>query len=246
MMAKSDEFLKMISNLSQYHREHEKYYAQNPLQQAVEMHNASRVLKTFADRWNIAEVTEGTKGNPYEGCEDLNDTATIQYNGVLFMEGEGEPPEIVRLKRDLKTLSMDFGETGEWLSKAMRASWETAIPLIQIAPLASVLGERHRIIINDWQAAYLSSLVSELLSRSVEILDAIDFTPQAIRADLSGPKFNPQYLYAASEIIDRAADLATESGILVHDNERRWRVFREKVQQINKGQSGPTSQESKK
>jgi hypothetical protein len=30
-------------------------------------------------------------------------------------------------------------------------------------------------------------------------------------------------------LIDRAADLVVESSMLVHDNERRWRVFGERV-----------------
>ncbi len=33
----------------------------------------------------------------------------------------------------------------------------------------------------------------------------------------------------ASELLDRASDLLAESATLVHDNERRWRVFGERV-----------------
>ena len=50
--------------------------------------------------------------------------------------------------------------------------------------------------------------------------------PRAARGCLPG------YLYSASELLDRAADLAAESAALVHDNERRWRVFRERVATI--------------
>jgi hypothetical protein len=226
-----------ILNLSKFHREHEKYYAWSPLKKSVELQKSSQVLKTLADRWKDVVIKEPNKGNPYIGCEDLNESSSIQHNGVLFMEGEGEPPEISRLKKDLKTLADDFEETGQWLSKAMKSSWESAIPLINNSELAEVLGERHRIIINDWQAANISILIGNLISRSLRILDVIDFSPDSIRKDLEQSKITPDYLYSASELIDRAADLASISGMLVHDNERRWRVFRDKIQQLKGGEN---------
>ena len=117
----------------------------------------------------------------------------------------------------------------------MEQSWNTAVPLIKIQPFASVLGERHRIILNDWQAAGLSQLVAELISRSIEILESLEFTKDRIRKDLAGPKFYPEYLYSAAELLDRAADLGSQSAVLVHDNERRWRVFRKKLIQVSQG-----------
>jgi hypothetical protein len=222
-----------ISNLAVYHREHEKYYAKAPLQQAINMQHASGVLKTFADRWRMINPEKPQEGSSYLGCEDLNETASIQSYGVLFMEGEGEPPEISRLKRDLNIMADDFDDTGRWLSEAMQASWEVVISLIQYPVLASVLGERHRIIANDWQAANLSSLISKLLRRSVAILEKVDFSPAAIRNALYVSQNVTAYLYSASELIDRAADLASESATLVHDNERRWRVFRLQVEAIS-------------
>jgi hypothetical protein len=238
MMSEVGPLLDVILNLSRYHREHEKFYAQAPLQQAIGLQQASRVLKTLADRWSQVEPGNAKVGNPYLGCEDLNETATIQSSGVLFMEGEGEPPEISRLKRDVGTMSDDFGETGRWLSEAMRGSWDTAASLVQHPALASVLGERHRIIANDWEAANLSSLVCQLLRRAVDILERIDFSPAAVRSDLAEARVFADYLYSASELIDRAADLAGESAALVHDNERRWRIFRERVRQIAEAQPG--------
>jgi hypothetical protein len=220
-------------NLSTYHREHEKFYAQNPLQQAMALQQASRVLLALADRWQGVEAKTSLPGRfPYLGCEDLNETAAIQQSGVLFLEGEGEPPEITRLKRDLGSMAEDFGETGQWLANAMQASWQAALPLLQLPALASVLGERHRIIVNDWQSAQQSSLISSVIKRAVEIVEQVDFAPSAIRADLNGPRVFPDYLYAAAELVNRAADLASESACLTHDNERRWRVFHQRVQQV--------------
>jgi hypothetical protein len=232
-----ENFFNVISNLSKYHREHEKFYGQAPLKTAIEIQDASKTLKTIADKWVGLDQTVKGEGNPYMGCEDLNEKASIQHDGLLFMEGEGEPTEISQLKRKMKNVSEDFEKAGDWLSKAMENSWEAAINLIQIPTLEDVLGERHRIIINDWQAAYLSTLVSKLIERALLILGQIDFNPKAIRRDISTIKRYPDLLYSALELLDRAADLSSEFAILIHDNERRWRIFRKKVQMIKESAS---------
>jgi hypothetical protein len=95
--------------------------------------------------------------------------------------------------------------------------------------LADVLGERHRIIANDWQSAGILALVARLLRRALDLLDSVDFSPAALRADLEGERESASYLYSASELLDRAADLLAESATLVHDNERRWRIFSQRV-----------------
>ena len=233
-MSKED-FLEIVSNLSKYHREHEKFYGQAPLKTAIEIQDASKTLKTLADKWINLQRTEKAEGNPYMGCEDLNEKATIQHDGLLFMEGEGEPTEITQLKRKMKNISDDFDKAGAWLSKAMENSWAAAINLMKIPTLENVLGERHRIIINDWQAAHLSTLVAKLLDRALLILNKIDFQPEAIREDILTIKRFPDLLYSASELLDRGADLSSEFAMLVHDNERRWRVFRQRVNRLMAG-----------
>jgi hypothetical protein len=39
-------------------------------------------------------------------------------------------------------------------------------------------------------------------------------------------------LYSTAELISHAADLCSDSAGLVHDNERRWRTFRQRVSEI--------------
>jgi hypothetical protein len=169
---------------------------------------------------------------PVRGAEDLNSPAAIQLDGVLFMEGEGRPAEITRLIRDLRTAARDQRETGEWLGNAMRAAWEMATTLIGIDGVADLLGERHRIIANDWQAAQLNELMSHLLDRAADILDRVDFAPAALRADLTRDGVSIGLLYSAAEMISHASDLSSDSAGLVHDNERRWRTFHERVADI--------------
>jgi hypothetical protein len=229
--------LDVVLNLSRYHREHEKFYGQAPLETAIKLQEASNVLKTLADRWIDVEPAEHGRDGKYTACEDLNETASIQAHGVLFMEGDTEPVELVTLKRDLATSADDYRQAGEWLFEAMEASWEAAQALVPVRALADVLGERHRIIANDWQAASLSSLAARLLRRALDILDQIDFAPDAVRADLRAGRSLVPYLYSASELIDRAADLVSEFAMLVHDNERRWRVFRQQVVMLTREQA---------
>lgn len=160
------------------------------------------------------------------------------------MEGEGEPGELTTLKRDLESIARDQASAGEWLDRAMTSSWEAARGLLPIRPLADVHGERHGIIANDWQAASLITLVGRLVARAVELLEQLDFTPAAVRDDLRGRRTCVGYLYSASELIDRAADLASEFAVLVHDNERRWRVFRSRVATLVEAGRAPARPEA--
>jgi hypothetical protein len=129
---------------------------------------------------------------------------------VLFMEGEGEPTEIIRLRRDLRAAADGSLAAGEWLTSAMQASWDAAAALLDIAELADMLGEPHRIIVNDWQAAHMSTLAGRMLLRATEVLDHVDFTPGGLRKDLAGDAAAPARLYAAAELIARAADLLSD------------------------------------
>jgi hypothetical protein len=104
--------------------------------------------------------------------------------------------------------------------------------MLEFDGLADVMGERHRIISNDWLSAHMQSLIGTLLARSADMLERVNLTPAAVRADLAGSRVASRRLYAATEIIARAADLCCESAQLVHDNERRWRVTRERTEQL--------------
>jgi hypothetical protein len=227
--AAASPLLRAIVNLSTFHREHEKFYASAPRELAVRLQRSARTLQALADAWSSATASTTTPFSPYEGAEDLNSEVAIQLDGVLFMEGEGRPAEITQLIRDLRTAAHDQRATGEWLTTAMQASWEVAATLIEIEGLADMLGERHRIIANDWQAADMTGLTSRILDRAADILDDVDFTPSALRADLARRGPSAGRLYSAAELISHAADLASDSAGLVHDNERRWRTFRQRV-----------------
>jgi hypothetical protein len=229
MITTAQNLLDTIENLSRFHREHEKFYAQAPLEQAIALQRWTRSLKALADHWQQAEPVGAPLPNRYAGCEDLNVPAAIDGNGILFLEGEGEPAEISGLKQELAASADRFAATGRWLTEAMESSWATAQALLHHPQLADLLGERHRIIANDWQAAGLNSLIAQLLRRAGDLLERVDFTPDGLREDLAGPRTATAYLFSTCELIDHAADLIADSAKLVHDNERRWRIFHDRV-----------------
>ena len=224
--------LDAVLNLSRFHREHEKFYASAPRERAVSLQRHARTLHALADHWAKAVPSTESPLSPYAGAEDLNDSAALQLEGVLFMEGEGRPAELTHLISDLRNTADEYAQTGDWLANAMQASWDIAAALVDITGLEDLLGERHRIIANDWLAADMSRLIARMLVRAADILDKIDFTPAVLRADLAGSRRAASLLHSTAEIINRAADLCSESAGLVNDNERRWRVFRERVVQI--------------
>jgi hypothetical protein len=186
----------------------------------------------LADRWSEVTPSERPLATAFAGADDLNAPGLTAESGILFMESEGEPAEIKRLKRDLESVAADNEETGAWLAHAMELAWEAAGKLSAYAGVADLLGERHQIIASDWQNANAATLVARLVRRAVDLLARIDFSPQALRADLAGNRDSAAYLYSASELLDRAADLLAESAVLIHGNERRWRVFSERVRAL--------------
>src|SRR5262249_52630513 len=63
---------------------------------------------------------------------------------------------------------------GSWLAAAMEASWGMAEALLAYPQLADLLGERHRIIGNNWQNAATSQLVARHLRRAVAVMERVD------------------------------------------------------------------------
>jgi hypothetical protein len=224
--------LQAILNLAHFHREHERFYSSSPLETALRLQRHARTLHALADRWSVVAPAERRAVNPYEGADDLNSEAAIALDGALFMEGEGRPVEITAMIAELRTDADGFARGGEWLAGAMQSSWKVAASLLDVDALSDVMGERHRIITNDWLAAHMQSVIAALLLRAAEMLDHVDLTPDALRADLTGDRVSPSRTRSAAEVIARAADLCCESAELVHDNERRWRVFRERTEQV--------------
>jgi len=231
----ADALLDIAANLSQYHREHEKYYSEAPLSDAISLQRVTRTLMALAERWEAAKLPAAPAPSPFAGAPDLNDARAIETSGVLFMEGEGEPAEITRIKAELDAIAANSEQSGSWLAAAMETSWDMAEALLSYPQLADLLAERHKIIGNNWRNAATAQLVARCLRRAVAIMERVDFSPPALREDLRGARSAPGYLYSAAELINHAADLSAASSALTHENERRWRIFHQRLEQIASG-----------
>lgn len=229
----SPQLLEVIGNLARFHHDHEQFYAQSPLRDALALEAHSRTLRALASQWRIVQPADRALANPYAGADDLNAPGLVAESGVLFMEGQGEPAEVARLEADLRSLADGVDGTGEWLAEAMEQAWQVLGALVGYSALAAVLGDRHQIVVNDSLAAGMQTMIARLLRRALDLLAQVDFSPAALREDLAGARVAPDYLLSASELIDRAADLLTESATLVHQNERRWRLFAARVAELS-------------
>ena len=120
----------MIANLAEFHCEHEKFYSQAPLQDAVTLEARSRILKALAERAkgtsNRGAVSESLRRGNRPKAPGLT-----AESGVVFMEGEGEPAEIARLKRDRTWLDsgayrrgvgVPIGSDDRWLGRSPSGS----------------------------------------------------------------------------------------------------------------------------
>ena len=224
--------LEIVENLARYHREHEKFYAEAPLHTAIRLQRVSRALKALAERWSAASPEGRPLAVPFAGAPDLNDDRAIETLGVLFMESGDEPAEVATVKAELRTLAAGHRSTGEWLGQAMDAGWGIALKLLEVPGLADLLAERHRIITTDWQTASLSKIIGQTVDRSVDILDRVDFAAAAVREDLAGERRDSRLLFSACELLDHAAGLSATSATLTQENDRRWRIFHERVCRI--------------
>jgi hypothetical protein len=242
----ADGLLEIARNLSRFHREHEKYYSEAPLADAIALHRSARTLMALAERWASAEPAAAPAASPFAGAPDLNDDRAIESSGVLFMEGQGTPAELTRMKSELETLAASSDQNGAWLASAMEASWAMAEALLSYPQLADLLAERHKIIGNNCRNASTAQLIARFLRRAISIMERIDFAPSALRRDLAGDRTAPAYLFSAAELVSHAADLSAASSVLTHEDERRWRIFHERVEQITRAagnlpDSGPSS-----
>ena len=91
-------------------------------------------------------------------------------------------------------LALSFVTGGQWLATAMQAAWEGAAAVLDVDGLADVLGERHRIMSNDWLAAHMrQSLIGHDAGPHRGDARAHRFHPgRAARADLTGARVTPR------------------------------------------------------
>ncbi len=224
--ADNDRLLAVVKNLSEYHREHEKYYSEAPLTDAISLQRIARTLIALAERWTSVQPAAAPAPSPFAAAPDLNDDRAIETSGVLFMEGGGEPAEITRIKSELQAIAASGEQSGAWLAAAMEASWAMAEALLSYpsSPTSWPNGTRSSVTAGGTRLPHCSSHGSCAgPSRSWN---------RSISRPAPCARTSPAYLFSAAELINHAADLSAASSVLTHEDERRWRIFHERVKQI--------------
>lgn len=222
-----------LDNIATYHREHERYYTVQKYEHAAELAREANKLKVVADIWlasrkPASRYPETDFNRPAfrpVGCGDLNALSAIASIGILFMEGQGEPTEIRMLKAKLAARGNGSVRAGEWLAGMMAAAWPRESVLLD-DKFASAARSRYRTIATNWVGSLEMIRLGRLLVLAVDKLNAIDFTPEAIRA---APKQAGDNLILAARIIEQAARLEATGGVELSGNDECWTDYRDQL-----------------
>jgi hypothetical protein len=213
--------------VARYHREHERFHSMNGLQQAAELRRESNALKVLAERWfQAAEAPPSSidYSDPRfqaAGCEDLNDRAAIATTGILFMEGESEPRELLQLKMKLMGVAEGLARTSLWLGEKMEAGWERESVLLT-PELATAARPRFMALKHTTLAGVKFGVVARLLRAALAALSSQELVPSAVRKDLKGMA---QLVLTASWLLDEAAGLLAEQATDVARSDPEWTTY---------------------
>jgi hypothetical protein len=220
----------MIADLLQiarHHRDHERYYAMEGLEQAAAIRRDAGALRALADRWLAGQAPDGGDARYDDpqlkaaGCEDLNDPAALATAGILFMEGEGEPAEIAALKVKLAAERDRCLGTGSWLEDKMQAAWQREAALLT-AEHADAAYARHMTLMRTTLTASKLVVAGRLLGAAHAALAPRDHRPAGVRADLHGAG---RLLRATAWLMDAAAGLIAEQAADLGASDPAWTSY---------------------
>ncbi|MEU6564293.1 hypothetical protein [Nocardia nova] len=219
------EILRGLGDVARAHREHERYHSVFKLEEAVAWRRDSNALKLLSDRWSgdgdvPARSETGGEFGP-AGCADLNDTALVATTGILFMEGESEPGELIAMKGRLAAASARYGRLSRWLAGHAESEWER-LSVLLVPEFIAAAPPRFAALARTTAAADAYRLVAHLLTAAGRVLEAQDLTPGGVRAD---PGRAAAMIHAASSLIDDAAARIAEAGVSLGDSDADWSEF---------------------
>jgi hypothetical protein len=225
-----------LDNIATYHREHERYYTVHKYESAVELTREANKLRVVADVWlcgdkalpSYPETDFDLPEFRPAGCDDLNPLSAIAAIGILFMEGQAEPAEITTLKAKFRARGGGAVEAGEWLAGMMAAAWPRESVLLD-EKYADAARARYRTIATNWIGSLETVLSGRLLILAVGHMNAIDFTPKAIR---TRKVESAQTLALAAGIIGLAANLEATSAVDLSGNDECWTSYRTQLRRL--------------
>jgi hypothetical protein len=217
-------------NIAAYHREHERFYTQAQCETAVDLFRESNKLKVLAGVWLGAPGADVRPAVDFSrdeyravGSVDLNSRHSIANIGVLFMEGEGEPTELMTMKLKLRALAGATMRAGSWLSEKMQAAWKREQNVFSQHD-AQAGAVRFNTIGTNWRGARYMHLAGRVLALGVELLSRQDLSSAGVRRDRAAAA---RVALNAAWIVAMAAQLEANSGMELADNDRSWTAFLE-------------------
>ena len=214
-------------NVAIYHREHMRFNATTMLELAADISREADRLKVFGDYWQRPEEPARTSSFDISdprfgasGCSDLNPLNAIAGAGILFMEGAGEPDEILMLKEKLRSEGTRFANKGQWLSDIMKMTWESDVVLLDPAtpgawPWISIVSATLR-------SAKQRAMAGRLLLEALDYLEKVDLTPGAIRTNRAA---SGKLLLLAAWTMDAAAAVFSENAAGLSRGELEWAEY---------------------
>lgn len=225
-----------LLGIARHHQQHERYYAAYDLEVAAELRRSANTLKGLADHWSrtVAAGEVAPSDERYRdprlqgvGCPDLNDLYAISHVGVLFMEGESEPRELVELRDRVRHLATHYESFGAWLTDKMVASWERE-GANQGGPLLQAMNARYKALVHTTNSAYQMTLAGRVLHLAHAGLTRIDLHPQALRENLLVAAVSTRNV---GWLLDEAATVVAEQAVKVAASDGWWHEFISHVDQ---------------
>jgi hypothetical protein len=213
--------------VARWHREHERFHSMNALQDAVDLRRHSNALKLLAGRW-LADQDGEPAAFPVTdplfraaGCEDLNDLASVASTGVLFMEGEPEPAELVEMKLKLAGMAAGLDHWSAWLAEKMAPAWERESVLLT-STLTEAARPRFATLARTTRTGTALGLVARLLHAAVGAIEAQPLSPAEVRRDPAG---SAQRMLATSWLLDEASSTLAETAADLARSDPDWTAY---------------------
>jgi hypothetical protein len=232
-----------LLKVARAHRQHERYYAMQGLEDAAALRRDANALKALAERW--LEPVDGVSGAIDDprfdaaGCPDLNAAAATANAGILFMEGEGEPSELTALKRKLSGVAGQHAAVSAWLLDMVDRAWEREAILLEPAT-ATAAYRRHMTVTRTSLAAGRLGVAARLVGAAHTALAAQDFRPPAIRADRRGAA---ELVRTAAWLLDAATAVLAEQASQIGHSDADWTTYIEALEPLVAGSPAPPADE---
>jgi negative regulator of replication initiation len=212
----------MISDFSVHYGELERL-VKEVLQEAMDVDEIGSSISEIAARW----VDMKAEASDAIGQQVENPNANLQENAsdnkTLFIN-ENEFRKVAQLKRDLTGLSMNLKETKNEVEKLQNSLQSSESNSQYSAPFV------------DGNTIWLVGIGSksignanELVAKTLEFIQELDFSPDTVRHDLAGPKFLPKLLFGQSEKIEKATSEMRFAARTLKESEDKLRALREKL-----------------